>query len=236
MRISGAQLQALRKKKKMIQQQLADAVGVSKTTIVDWEKGRYFPEGENLTNLAGVLEVSSLYLMGETDDPTPARGQRQHLNIGINLDDPEVLSKVLSGLREKNIHLPQAEGDDDTPFPGEKEPIMPPQILLPVIDQDACAGPGFDYADVEAYAIEWIPYPLDALGGPIGPHKPYFVKVNGDSMIGVGIEDGCMVAINRDWMMRTNPKRPCDIGRPRSSAGAGRWGIMGGGGGAVCTR
>ena len=141
MRISGAQLQALRKKKKMIQQQLADAVGVSKTTIVDWEKGRYFPEGENLTNLAGVFEVSSSYLMGETDDPTPARGQRQHLNIGINLDDPEVLSKVLSGLREKNIHLPQAEGDDDTPFPGEKEPTMPPQILLPVIDQDACADP-----------------------------------------------------------------------------------------------
>lgn len=203
MPISGTELQILRKKKNMIQQQLAEAVGVSKTTVVDWEKGRYFPEGENLTKLAGVLEVSSSYLLGETDDPAPAKDRKQRLNVGINLDDPEVLQKVLSDLRARKIHVPKvAEGDPDNPFPGETEPIMPPQVLLPVIDQDACAGAGFDYSDVEAYAVDWLPYPIEALGGPIGPHKPYFVKVSGDSMVGVGIVDGCMVAINPNIEVR----------------------------------
>lgn len=202
MPISGRELQILRKKKNMIQQQLAEAVGVSKTTVVDWEKGRYFPEGENLTKLAGVLEVSSSYLLGETDDPAPASASKQRLKIGIDLDNPETFNEVLSQLHKRGARLAHLENGNNTPFPGETEPIMPPQVLLPVIDQDACAGAGFDYSDVEAYAVEWMPYPIDALGGPIGPHKPYFVRVNGDSMIGVGIEDGCMVAINPNVEVR----------------------------------
>ncbi len=110
---------------------------------------------------------------------------------------------MLSDLRARKIHAPKVVDDDpNNPFPGETEPIMPPQVLLPVINQDACAGAGFDYSDVEAYAVDWLPYPIEALGGPIGPHKPYFVKVSGDSMVGVGIVDGCMVAINPNIEVR----------------------------------
>lgn len=189
MPISGMELQTLRKKKNMIQQRLAEAVGVSKTTVVDWEKGRYFPEGENLTKLASVLEVSSSYLMGETDDPTPAKDRKQRLNVGINLDDPETLAHVLEQLRERKI---KARGliDDDP------EPTIPDQIDLPVIDQGACAGKGFDYGDAEAVAQEWLPFPILKMGGPVGPKKPYFVRVEGDSMAGVGIKDGMLVLIN----------------------------------------
>lgn len=182
---------------------LAEKLDVGTNTVFRWEKGERSPSDEMKGKIAEVLSTSVSYLMeGEPIQGFLPTSNEQRLDVGINLDDPEVLNKVLSGLREKNIHLPQAEGDDDTPFPGEKEPTMPPQILLPVIDQDACAGSGFDYTDVEAYAVEWLPYPLDALGGPIGPHKPYFVKVSGDSMIGVGIEDGCMVAINPNVEVR----------------------------------
>ena len=189
MPISGMELQTLRKKKNMIQQQLAEAVGVSKTTVVDWEKGRYFPEGENLTKLAGVLEVSSSYLLGETDDPAPAKDRRQRLNVGINLDDPKTLAHVLDQLRERKIKTRGLIDDDP-------EPTIPDQIDLPIIDQGACAGKGFDYGDVEAVAQEWLPFPILKMGGPVGPKKPYFVRVEGDSMTGVGIRDGMLVLIN----------------------------------------
>lgn len=195
-------LMEIRSARGLSRQELAELTGLAPETIARYERGDREPRTSELRRLSSALDVTISCLMNETDAPTLMKDQKQRLNVGINLDDPEVLSKVLSGLREKNIHFPQAEGDDDTPFPSEKEPTMPPQILLPVIDQDACAGSGFDYTDVEAYAVEWIPYPLDALGGPIGPRKPYFVKVNGDSMIGVGIEDGCMVAINPNVEVR----------------------------------
>lgn len=200
--LPGTRLKELREGKGLTQQKLADTIGVSRTAISQWETEAYQPEGDNLINLAGALGVSAAYLLEETDDPTPASVSKQRLNVGINLDDPEVLSEVLSGLRARKIQVSKVESDPNVPFPGEQEPIMPPQVLLPVIDQDACAGAGFDYSDVEAYAVEWMPYPIDALGGPIGPHKPYFVKVSGDSMIGVGIEDGCMVAINPNVEVR----------------------------------
>lgn len=207
MRISGAELQALRKRKRMIQQQLADAVGVSKTTIVDWEKGRYFPEGENLTKLASVLGVSSSYLVGETDDPTPVKEQKQRLSIGINLDDPQTLTHVLEQLRERKIKSSGLIDDDP-------EPTIPDQIELPIIDQEACAGEGFDFCDVESIAQDWLPFPILKMGGPVGPRKPYFVRVEGDSMTGVGIKDGALVLINPNVeVLNGNPAYVCWRGR-----------------------
>lgn len=179
---------------------LADKLDVGTNTIFRWEKGERSPSDDMKRRIAEALSTSVAHLMD--GDDTQISTTKRRLDVGINLDDPEVLQKVLSGLHERKIHIPKVESDLNAPFPGETEPIMPPQVLLPVIDQDACAGAGFDYSDVEAYAVEWMPYPIDALGGPIGPHKPYFVRVNGDSMIGVGIEDGCMVAINPNVEVR----------------------------------
>lgn len=70
--LSGIEIRDLRKTKGLTQENLATQVGVSKTTVVDWEKGRYFPEGKNLINLAKALDVTVGYLMGETENPAPA--------------------------------------------------------------------------------------------------------------------------------------------------------------------
>ena len=66
----------------------------------------------------------------------------------------------------------------------EPEPIVPPQIYLPILDQEACAGSGFNWTDVESGVKEWMPWPTLETGGPVGPEKPYFVRVEGESMIG----------------------------------------------------
>ena len=56
--MSGDEIRKLRKAKGWTQQELADKVGVTKTTVLDWEKGRYFPEGKNVIALASALGIS----------------------------------------------------------------------------------------------------------------------------------------------------------------------------------
>jgi phage repressor protein C with HTH and peptisase S24 domain/DNA-binding XRE family transcriptional regulator len=85
----------------------------------------------------------------------------------------------------------------------EPEPIVPPQLYLPVLNQEACAGNGFDWGNVETEVKEWMPWPILESGGPTGPSKPYFVRVEGESMIGANIDDGCLILVNPNIEIRS---------------------------------
>ena len=68
----GSRLKALRKNKKITQQVLADAVGVSKTSVIYWEKDENTPKHESLTALAKALDTTTDYILtgsGETNKP-----------------------------------------------------------------------------------------------------------------------------------------------------------------------
>ena len=108
--------------------------------------------------------------------------------LGVSL--AYLVSGAVEGERER--------GPVETP-----EPIVPPQIYLPILDQEACAGSGFNWSDVRAGARKWMPWPTLETGGPVGPTKPYFVKVEGDSMIGANIQDGCLILVNPNAEVRS---------------------------------
>jgi len=59
----GTRLKALRKTKKVTQQQLADAIGVSKTSVIYWEKDDNLPKHESLMALSKVLSVTPDFLL-----------------------------------------------------------------------------------------------------------------------------------------------------------------------------
>ena len=59
-------LQALRKEKKVTQDQLATHLGVSPQAVSKWENGSY-PEGDLVPKIADFFEVSIDYLYGRTD-------------------------------------------------------------------------------------------------------------------------------------------------------------------------
>lgn len=98
--ISGEEIKRLRKLKKWNQQQLADAVGVAKTTVVDWEKDRYSPTGGNVKKLANALDVSILYVMGEpistaTEPPVlVSEASRALTNIEARIQKPVMIPIV----------------------------------------------------------------------------------------------------------------------------------------------
>ncbi|MDR2178937.1 MAG: helix-turn-helix domain-containing protein [Synergistaceae bacterium] len=95
------------------------------------------------------------------------------------------------------------EKDSRASEPLEPEPIVPPQLYLPVLNQEACAGNGFDWSNVETEVKEWMPWPIGESGGPVGPRKPYFVRVEGESMIGANIDDGCLILVNPNLEVRS---------------------------------
>ena len=74
---TGTKLKLLREKKRISQEELAHAVGVTQTTIGNWENGKSIKH-EFISKLAEVLEVPTDYLLMEIQSniivPSPEKG------------------------------------------------------------------------------------------------------------------------------------------------------------------
>ena len=63
-----SRLKELRQEKKLTQQELAKQIGVSKLTILNWEKGEHQIKSEKAQQLADIFGVSVGYLLGFNND------------------------------------------------------------------------------------------------------------------------------------------------------------------------
>lgn len=77
----GGRIKALRCGKKLNQKAVASQLGLSQTTIANYENGSRFPNDVRLVRLADYFQVSLDYLLGRTDDSSPfiACGQRENI-------------------------------------------------------------------------------------------------------------------------------------------------------------
>ena len=76
-------LKVARKAKKLTQEQLASMLQTTKGTISNYENGHSAPSNEMLVLLSKVLDVTTDYLLGVTDDPKPA----DYKSAGISEED-----------------------------------------------------------------------------------------------------------------------------------------------------
>ena len=67
----GKRLEMLRKNKKLTQNDMAKFLGITRQGYGNYESGSREPDNETLQKLADFFEVSTDYLLGRTDDPTP---------------------------------------------------------------------------------------------------------------------------------------------------------------------
>ncbi len=67
----GERIRGLRRGKKENQKELASYLGLSQTTIANYENNSRFPNDTTLIKLADYFQVSLDYLLGRTDDSTP---------------------------------------------------------------------------------------------------------------------------------------------------------------------
>ena len=167
------------------------------------EKGGGHTIGERIKNLreSRGMKRPELARLLEVNPNTLYRYENGSIGIKDSLKQTiaQALGVTVSYLMEGDVAEPQrgaARARADAALAQEPEPVVPPQIYLPVLDQEACAGSGFCWDTVEAEVKEWMPWPVLETGGPTGPHKPYFVRVEGDSMIGADIDDGSLILVN----------------------------------------
>lgn len=67
MSIFYRRIKELREENNLTQKELASKLGVSNSTVCDWEKGRSQPDLETLKRIACFFEVKTDYLLGLED-------------------------------------------------------------------------------------------------------------------------------------------------------------------------
>ncbi|WP_051663151.1 XRE family transcriptional regulator [Alicyclobacillus macrosporangiidus] len=69
MSMLGSRIRKMRQANKMTQQQLADRLGLAKSTISQYENDINEPDADTLRRLSETLGCTADYLLGRTDDP-----------------------------------------------------------------------------------------------------------------------------------------------------------------------
>lgn len=64
-------IKELRKSRKMLQEDIAIALGVTTTTVIRWENGKVQVRSKNAKKLSDYFNVSEAYLLGYSDNDNP---------------------------------------------------------------------------------------------------------------------------------------------------------------------
>ena len=78
---TGEKIAALRKKKNLTQEQLAEVLNVSRQSVSRWEMDAAFPETEKLIKLSRLLECSIDYLLNENIENS------KEVNMNVSVGD-----------------------------------------------------------------------------------------------------------------------------------------------------
>jgi len=68
--VLGERIKQSRINKKLKQYELANKLCVSQSTVAGWESGARKPDTDMLSQLANILDVTTDYLLGNSEDPT----------------------------------------------------------------------------------------------------------------------------------------------------------------------
>lgn len=89
-------LEELRLKKGLTKREVAERFNIAESTYGKWELGKRKPDLETLSDLAAYFDVSTDYLLGQTDDPTPPNKKKP---------TPETVGPVLTAVLKKMGYL-----------------------------------------------------------------------------------------------------------------------------------
>jgi len=88
----GDRLKRIREESNLTQDDLAEMIGVGVLQINRYENEKTEPNGDMIANIAKALHISSDYLLGLTDDPTPMA-----LSGGLSTKERAVLAALRRG-------------------------------------------------------------------------------------------------------------------------------------------
>ena len=96
-------IKMLRKEKRLTQAMLAESLKVARSTVIAWEGKRCLPEGENLKNIARVLDTTVAFLLGENEASESSQAAKNSASCarpdGRNLSEASSIILKLSEVR-----------------------------------------------------------------------------------------------------------------------------------------
>ena len=105
--IIGKRIKELRKKMKMTQEDLANQMRISRSALANYESGLREPNGDILVNFSRILNTSTDYLLGNTDDPRSLKEIHQFQKDKPSCEYNELISidhyKNLPSIARKEI-------------------------------------------------------------------------------------------------------------------------------------
>jgi SOS-response transcriptional repressor LexA len=114
----GSRLKTLRRNKKITQQVLADAVGVSKTSVIYWEKDENIPKHDSLIALAKTLDTTTEYILTGKRQPLE---ENQPNIIPVAPKMAPVLSWVQAGVFTNVQAVDMSQVEEWLPLPDDCE-------------------------------------------------------------------------------------------------------------------
>ncbi|MBD1373781.1 helix-turn-helix domain-containing protein [Hazenella sp. IB182357] len=82
MKIFGYRLRELREEKGWEQRELKDIIGVSQSTLSEYENGKKVPRPDKLKKITEIFDVSVDYMLGKTDEKKPINNnKKQELDL-----------------------------------------------------------------------------------------------------------------------------------------------------------
>ena len=170
-----------RKAAKLTQLALGEAVGSTKSSVCNWEKGLYKPDVDTVERIAEVLHTTAGYLLGYTDDD-------ERYCDAEELDSlPEGWLDHFNGDVKAAVRAYRAMDEERA-----QEFSLPPGTLpitvqrVPMLGSIHAGEPTFAEESFEGYAV---------IGSAV--HCDFALRVEGDSMINARIYDGDIVFIRR---------------------------------------
>lgn len=108
----GKRIKELRNMLKLTQKEFSDKINVSPQVVSNWEREYTKPNSEDVSRIAKALDVSTEYLYGRSDEPSPVITNKEH-----ELDDEyrkieRFARKVSSKDREKALNLLKVAFED----------------------------------------------------------------------------------------------------------------------------
>ena len=85
----GQRLKALRRERKVRQEDLATAIGVQKATVSHYETGKTDPSDKVKVEIARFFNVSLDYLLGVIDEAVPHYQPQVFIKLPQNIDDED---------------------------------------------------------------------------------------------------------------------------------------------------
>lgn len=105
----GERIRELRLKRNFKQDEIAEKLGMKRSNFSSYETGRTIPPSNVLSELATILNTSSDYLLGKTENPDPVDPEVEFIN-NLELSDKELFERYNFKVDGSTVTEEEAKG------------------------------------------------------------------------------------------------------------------------------